>query len=930
MSSRRRPFSPGPTWRTVHDERNSDCDDTETEVDELRSPSPERNPLKRPKVSSNPYKSLSHPQSALSFVAKKRLRVDDPEAVKPPSGQKHTPTFEGNRRIASKSVPTCSTGHLRISISDRERLHRSQQKKAASFSSRPNDRLRSLSSSFSPPPLDEVFSSSHIAARKESLGSGSRSAGASFKKTPTKGHASRNRTTKQSSTKSLGCVELFSSSEDERPPRSTPRKKKTTAPRDVIEILSSSEDEKSAPKSFSPIDKQSQTQPSCELFLPSPSPPAQDDARGSGNIYTHMHAGATHVAASSPTSDFDMESFESPSSSSRKSTGSSGSSSTYEPQTPKIFERSCAFFKHKFVPREQQYAAASDSSTTLYSSGATSSSPVTPVSPNRVENFLKSSQFTMPNTNSLPERLTYPCDKHVISQFPLNREMEVKDRDREIAKYRAAITLLENRKNGAPESMANLRSFLAPIHTLPTEVLTPIFIEAIHGTDETHVSRRRRRRRRIPFVLSTVCQRWRDIALCFPGLWTQLRVLKGDWETDGIKDILDCYVTRSQKCPLTVELNLPITLGGLPFMDHRVDDYLRPVLEALIQHSTRWEHLKITGRTALLLYHPVFYKIKGRLPVLHHLEILQHYGNGGVIYTESNYDLFSDCPQLRTVDTEWPPYIVDDAALLQQLQFPWSQIRSWMIDVEEWKELRSRPCDSLVHLEIDDYKEEESPDMSESEETLTSNLTSLKLVGPGVRTGTTQLCSVLDSTLFPRLSSLELENLSQSWFTPLLGCLTRSSSSCTITRLTLEIVSITSETITNGQIVSLLRNTSSVRALSLKHELPLSRGLLKKFALSHANFPAPTPILPLLEEFSLVLNNTPQMDDNTIMDVLATRWLPDPDYAKSVRATCLRSVTVKFPANPLRAKSKKFFQPDMASLHDLRAAGMRIDVVVLD
>ncbi|KAL0569744.1 hypothetical protein V5O48_012220 [Marasmius crinis-equi] len=472
--------------------------------------------------------------------------------------------------------------------------------------------------------------------------------------------------------------------------------------------------------------------------------------------------------------------------------------------------------------------------------------------------------------------------------------------------------------------MANLRSFLAPIHKLPTEVLTRIFIENIHDTEELYNPQQPRRR--LPFVLSTVCRRWRDISLSFPGLWSHLRVLDPDWDAANITEILDCYIARSQTCSLTVELEIPQNMDILRTQSDEEADDLCPVLEGLVEHSARWEHLKILGCAIFLLDHPVFHRIKGHLPALHHLEILQTWPAD--IRTDDEYDIFSDCPQLRTVDTEWPPYLIHNGSLLQQLQLPWSQINSWTIDIEEWSELLSRPCDSLEHLEIDDIKEEEPDSVSENEEVLTSKVSSLKLVGPWRKTAT-YLSDVLDTTSFPQLRSLELCSFSHSWSTPFLGCLTRSS--CTITCLTLQLVSDTDRALTDDEIMSLLRHTPSVHTFSLVYKLPLSKEFLKSFALSHAKFPAPSPILPMLENFSLGLrDHIPKMDDKAIVDALASRWLPDPDYAKSVGAVCLRSVTIEFPANRFRTDSKAFFQPDMPSLHDLRAAGMRIDVIVSD
>ncbi|KAL0569746.1 hypothetical protein V5O48_011661 [Marasmius crinis-equi] len=428
----------------------------------------------------------------------------------------------------------------------------------------------------------------------------------------------------------------------------------------------------------------------------------------------------------------------------------------------------------------------------------------------------------------------------------------------------------------------------------------------------------------MPLILSLVCQRWRDVSLSFPRLWAYPRILERSWDNPNLADIIECYMTRSQTCPLTVELEIP-TIDLLRFEDDG-EDYLRPALEALVPTSTRWQRLNITGCAVWLLDHPVFYTIKGRLPILQHLEILQIYSSE--VQGEIEFDIFSDCPQLRSLETRRSADLFEEDSLLEGILIPWSQIRSCRVDTLESITVLSRPCGSLEHLEIDDGNEDEAEltGIAEREERLTLNVSSLKLGGT-VRETAINFSLVIDSLTFPHLSSLDISWLKRTWFTPLLECLKRSSSTLTCLNLQFDDSLYEETTITPQHIITLLRHTPKVRTLSIQL-YTLCKPFLQEFALSHETFPNPDPLLPSLEKLSLWMHRYPQMDDQAVLNAVASRWLPDPDYAKSVGAACLRSVTIKFPPHVVRINSRAFFQPDMPSLQDLRAAGMRIDVVL--
>ncbi|KAL0570724.1 hypothetical protein V5O48_011229, partial [Marasmius crinis-equi] len=407
------------------------------------------------------------------------------------------------------------------------------------------------------------------------------------------------------------------------------------------------------------------------------------------------------------------------------------------------------------------------------------------------------SSHIVPQISSMPQRHTVSSDRQVVLQLLLNLEFEVNDYDREIVKHRAAIALLEKRKDGAVKTMANLRTFLSPIHKLPPEVLNRIFAESVDFSDRDYS-----KRRRMPLILTKVCRRWRDVSVAYPALWSKFLVLEDDWGTSGHVDIMNCYMKRSQQYPLTINLELP-TVDSLTYVQE--DDYLRPGLAALVPHSPRWQRLTISGYPIWLLDHPIFETIKGRLPQLEHLEIRQEYCGGGG--ASDDYDVFSDCPQLRAVTTEWPPSHAPMVApsLLEVIRVPWVQIRSCTVGVGELTTLLSLPCGGLEHLCIEDCEGDDPEDMSGNQK-LVSNVSSLKFEGCGEA-----LLNLLNHLSFPRVSSLDIL-YKPRMLHPLVECIAQPSS----TSLTSLVLDLHSDCKTDAELVSLLRHTPMVHTLSVR------------------------------------------------------------------------------------------------------------------
>jgi hypothetical protein len=157
-------------------------------------------------------------------------------------------------------------------------------------------------------------------------------------------------------------------------------------------------------------------------------------------------------------------------------------------------------------------------------------------------------------------RILSEHDRQIISQYLIDAEDDVRRCEAEARRLLATMKVLENRRKGLEKSMGYYRSFLSPIHRLPSEVLCNIFDLCCEWTHLSYSSRKPR-----VIELSEVCGRWRDIILSTPSLWATLDL---DLFTDTKEPISEASATkltemvrmfteRSRNTPLTLEFREP-------------------------------------------------------------------------------------------------------------------------------------------------------------------------------------------------------------------------------------------------------------------------------------------------------------------------------------------------------------------------------------
>ncbi|KAJ7493170.1 hypothetical protein B0H11DRAFT_951134 [Mycena galericulata] len=197
---------------------------------------------------------------------------------------------------------------------------------------------------------------------------------------------------------------------------------------------------------------------------------------------------------------------------------------------------------------------------------------------------------------------------------------------------------------------ARLDAYKYPVFTLPNEIVSEIFshVLPVYPGCPPAVS---------PTLLSSVCRKWREIALSTPNLWRAIsitipmdsHIFESKWR------LLETWLARSRKSPLSINLADDRHAEAL-------DSEIAPFIQAILPHCNRWEYL------SLLVADPdVFSLIQGDMPLLRHLQI-------GVTpsMTHSNVDpvvLFQRAPQLQTVTllSSLPPEII----------LPWAQL-TWL------------------------------------------------------------------------------------------------------------------------------------------------------------------------------------------------------------------------------------------------------------
>jgi hypothetical protein len=157
---------------------------------------------------------------------------------------------------------------------------------------------------------------------------------------------------------------------------------------------------------------------------------------------------------------------------------------------------------------------------------------------------------------------------------------ELEETKREITRLKLELEELARKRDELTEHIDLHLALVSPARRLPEDVVREIFTASIPSDRHPSLSTKGS-----PVAMTLICSDWRRVALSMPRLWTSLHVEMPESSSFKLAHTrLQSWLLRSAHLPLSISISFPY--GGS-----------ESLLPALIQHSDRWEHIRITGDT---------------------------------------------------------------------------------------------------------------------------------------------------------------------------------------------------------------------------------------------------------------------------------------------------------------------------------------------
>ncbi|KAF9063253.1 hypothetical protein BDP27DRAFT_1271092, partial [Rhodocollybia butyracea] len=218
-------------------------------------------------------------------------------------------------------------------------------------------------------------------------------------------------------------------------------------------------------------------------------------------------------------------------------------------------------------------------------------------------------------------------------------DKDIEDHDSEVDRLQTQIVFVQGEKKRLETQRAKLRSLLSPVRKLPNETLLHI-LQYVCRENVLQSSTLGLWTYPPAMAISSVCSRWRELALVSPSLWANLTVemntaarARGENLTGFVTfvDTVTRYLARSGDWPL----RLALTIRGLCH---------RPAVVPLMQQAYRWKTFRFRGVQSLTDYKIIS---PSHFPLLEELDV-----DLGI--TSNDLDLFKHCPRLRTHTLYYP------------------------------------------------------------------------------------------------------------------------------------------------------------------------------------------------------------------------------------------------------------------------------------
>ncbi|KAF9063705.1 hypothetical protein BDP27DRAFT_1334728 [Rhodocollybia butyracea] len=485
-------------------------------------------------------------------------------------------------------------------------------------------------------------------------------------------------------------------------------------------------------------------------------------------------------------------------------------------------------------------------------------------------------------------------------------DKDIEDHDSEIARLHDQIMIIEAQKRQLKTQRAKLCSLLSPMRKLPNEVLFRILQLVCDSVgNRLYDFNDEEGMEAIPYLpamtVSSVCARWRDLALKSSGLWANLAVVLLSWdgEPDELSSMVALYLERSRKWKLKLSLDL-----------ERKDEL--PSLDLLLQHADRWK--SFTYRA----YH--LYSFSNKLSQLHFPELLELDVRRFSDQESSVLDVFEHAPKLRTLSTTVVPPPNAPFNQLKSLHFLMDMGLSSPTQLANI--LNNCPSLKSLSLELKRINQEvQDPPVQGT----WHNITALTIMEQSVEYGSlTGSCSemVFSSLRLPSLTELVVKGSTQRTYATntLISFITTSS--CTITTFTLHGLSVS-----DVDLIAVLQAMPSILHLEIDDQVdyyshqrsPISSHLMS--SLRHQS--TSISLAPKLHSLRLISEHKEPFDDATFISMVESRWFkPGSDLSAamfSVGKACIRSIVLTF---SWREVDAEVYQP----LQNLDAEGLRVVV----
>lgn len=191
----------------------------------------------------------------------------------------------------------------------------------------------------------------------------------------------------------------------------------------------------------------------------------------------------------------------------------------------------------------------------------------------------------------------------------------------------------------------------APIHRLPFEILSKIFILCLPSWGTPSFDGLS-----APLLLTQICSDWRRCALVTQRLWSAITISAQYGMSPSLTEM---WMSRSKSAALWVCLDDVEA-------DRATRKRLRPAAASLINYCDRWTHVKLSSLQSSTIIRLA--SIRHRLPSLQSLSISLHYHEHQDEDQIQIMHLVEYAPRLRRLRLEEP--------LLspEEIMFPWSQL----------------------------------------------------------------------------------------------------------------------------------------------------------------------------------------------------------------------------------------------------------------